>query len=631
MTYPVDVIWLIVSIWSVGFCVLPRGYSGKSGAYTSALAFACGYILLASVLGLIGLTTGYGNTVLYCLGLFLTVSIYLSFPRLRSFVSGGSVFVRRCRWTVIPICVLPAVYLWSTLGPETFVDSLWYHLAAPKFWLLNGRLADVPFNVPSHYPMFSHLPYVMVLWLDCPWQADVHARLFSVFPLIPLLLGVYGASARRAGRRAGIVAVALTGSVVWWPLPAIANVQAVVALFTFLGFAELWRWIETRRMERLVLSSILTGAACATKLNAVLLGLIPCLLLICIDALRNRRMRRLWLVPAYGFISALWLAPWWISNAVRRGNPFYPFAESLCPSPEPYHSAAQKLLSQHHLAPVEAGTVGAWLHGVCELIQNLLGNGDVLICLAPCMTIILVVLARRHVHLWASIPAILVMAATVSGLNAERLISVAYPVLAVSIGVAAGLLPRAFPRYRWLFWLLLLLPIATTLHTKYLYISNPEIGWHGQVAVTQHAYYKELIVQNVGIDTLLMQPSCPGEKSPLDALPGREVQGRALIYTHRAGYPYHLPGLHVVPDFAFGNLLDTWLIEGGRELALSRFSELGVNVLYIGRQLDRAGPDELERLESLLGDAPEGGTLYVIERGGVCRRCWGGGNWVIFR
>lgn len=619
MNYPVDVIWLIAAVWGAGFCFVPRDVYDEGISYASAIAFAIGFVVLAIAVGVAGLTVGYSDAVLTILGLLFSAGVFISVTSFRLLATHGMEFMRKWRWSLVVVCVLPFLQLWSTLGPETFVDSLWYHLAVPKFWLLNGRLADVPFNVPSHYPMLSHLPYVMVLWLDEPWCADVHARLFSVFPMIPLLLGVYGACARHAGPRAGILAAALTGSIAWWPLPAIANIQAIVALMTTLGYTELWRWLETRRTRRLLLSAALMGAACATKLNAVVMGLVPCLLLVGLDAVRSRSIRGLGWVPAYGGLAVAWLVPWWIANAVRRGNPFYPFAEGLFPSPEPYHNAATTLLAQHHIAPVEAGTFDAWLSALVGLGKNLVSNGDVLICLTPFMGIILAVLARRHVHLWVSIPLILIMATTVSGLNAERLVSVSYPALAVLYGVAIVLLVRSFSRYRWLYWIVLLLPVLTTLNVKYWYVTNPGIGWRGRVSVAPFAYSRVLRAESVEYLSILHIEI--GQQ--LQGLLRRQIGEEPLVYAHRAGYPFHIPGRHIVPDFAFDLPLARWLSDGGRELALTRLSALGVNVLYIGSQLDRAEPRELSGLESLLGETPHPRSVYVIEPDGVCRRCWG--------
>lgn len=603
MIFPFDILGLAVAIWGTGWLCVRRGLDDEGLAYRSALAFGFGFVSLAVLLGGGGLCGGFRTPVLYLLTFALLVGFGLGWSSFRAFLRRALEFSKTHGLLCIPLGILFLLYGWSSLGPERFVDSLWYHLAVPKHWLLSGRIEAVPFNVPSHYPMLAHLPYVPVLWLDDPWRADVHARLFSILPLLPLSLGVYGVAARHAGTRAGILAATLTASVIWWPFPVIANVQSVLALLTFLAYAELWRWFETRRTRRLVYAAIFMGAACSSKLNALLFGLAPTLVLLAADACARRSLRGVARGALFFACTILWLVPWWIGNAIRCGNPFYPFAESLCPSPEPFHSAALRLLKSHSIAPLESPSLSAWFSGVGDVYTNMVGGGDVLLCMAPFAALILAVLSRREWRLWLSVPLILFMTLTVAGLNAERLISVTHPVLAVVTGVALGLLVTRTPRLRWLYFVALLLPAVSALHAKYLFVTNPGIDWRGRIAITDEAYTDELLQRR------LLTP----EQIPLIAQ--MEVESSpGSVYMLWAGYPYHLPGKQLVPDVFFGSPLDDWLREGGEELALQELRERNVSVILIGSKFHGKRPDEVRRLRLFLGEEPVSHKLYRLDR-----------------
>ncbi len=603
MIFPFDILGLAVAIWGTGWLCARRGLEDEGLAYRSALAFGFGFVSLAVVLGGIGLCGGFRSPVLYLLTFTLFVGCGLGLSSFRASLRRAVEFSKAHGLFCIPLGILFLFSVWSSLGPERFVDSLWYHLAVPKQWLLSGRIEAVPFNVPSHYPMLAHLPYVLVLWLDDPWRADVHARLFSILPLLPLSLGVYGVAARHAGTRAGILAATLTFSVVWWPFPAIANVQSVLALLTFLAYAELWRWFETRHTRRLIYAAIFMGAACSSKLNALVFGFAPALLLLAVDACARRSLRGTVRAAVFFVCTIFWLVPWWIGNAIRCSNPFYPFAETLWPSPEPFHSAALRLLESHSIAPLESPNLSAWLLEVGRVYTNMVIGGDVLLCMAPFAAMILAVLSWRKWRLWLSVPFILCMTLTVAGLNAERLISVTHPVLAVVTGVALGLLVTRTPRLRWFYFVALLLPPASTVHTKYLFATNPGIDWRGRIAVTDEAYTDELLNRR------LLTP----EQIPLIAqLEAKPLPGS--VYMAWAGYPCHLPGRQLVPDLFFGSPLDDWLREGGTELALQELQEREVNAILIGSKSYGWRPGEFRRLERFLGEEPVPHKLYRLDR-----------------
>ncbi len=63
----------------------------------------------------------------------------------------------RAPFTGIVIFILLTIYFLGACVPEREVDSLWYHLAVPLYYITHGGFIQlVPFNMPSHYPMNVH-------------------------------------------------------------------------------------------------------------------------------------------------------------------------------------------------------------------------------------------------------------------------------------------------------------------------------------------------------------------------------------------------------------------------------------------------------------------------------------------
>lgn len=202
-------------------------------------------------------------------------------------------------------------------APVTDWDTLAYHFAFPKLYLLAGSFHRLPWSTTAHYPLNAEMLYAWALALRgaqlAQWLSWWHG---------PLLLAAAGAWAfELAGRRAAWPAAALLAAT-----PAFSRVlgsgkndlQAGLAIL-----AALWAALEAARDRDgrgWLGAGLAVGAAAAAKLTG--LWAAGALGLLALDETRRRRSARPALLLLAG---AAALGSWWyVRNLVWTGNPVWP-------------------------------------------------------------------------------------------------------------------------------------------------------------------------------------------------------------------------------------------------------------------------------------------------------------------
>lgn len=220
---------------------------------------------------------------------------------------------RERTWRAItPLAFLLLAPLAMAFAPAVSQDAMIYHLRFPELTLRQGTWAYDPANSASFYPSAMSTLYLGALAVD---GQGVAAQLVH-FGFYVLLLGAVAALARRLGAPTGLYAAVLLAALPaaaivagwsWSDIPLLfALATAVLAMFN----------------RRFALALALLGLAASIKYTALLAGL-PIGLALLIVAVRARAWRSL----AYGIPLAIAVAsPWYVTNALRTGNPVYPLA-----------------------------------------------------------------------------------------------------------------------------------------------------------------------------------------------------------------------------------------------------------------------------------------------------------------
>jgi 4-amino-4-deoxy-L-arabinose transferase-like glycosyltransferase len=213
------------------------------------------------------------------------------------------------------------------LAPETFYDSMVYHLAVPADWLLRHGMTDLPGNFFSNYPYGGEFYFLNGLAL----QGTEAAKLLHVFLYGAGALFAGGWAWERAGREAGWLAL---GLVLTFPLfsicawsTAVEGVLVLALLLFAYSLGRLGLTPENRGGWALALG-LSAGLAFSVKYTALLavVGLSAAFLFQRPRAF-GKAFRSSWL-PLLGAAALLGL-PWIVKNLAYTGNPFFPYFMSF--------------------------------------------------------------------------------------------------------------------------------------------------------------------------------------------------------------------------------------------------------------------------------------------------------------
>lgn len=228
------------------------------------------------------------------------------------------------------------------LAPETFYDSMVYHLAVPAYWLWNHGLVDHPANFFSNFPFAAETFFLNGLVL----QGTEAAKMlhWASFGVAAVLAG--GWAREMAGERAGWLVWAM---IVTFPLLSLCawttQVEGSLALSCLAFLYALDRWSRGGGKGWALLTGLFAGCALATKYTAlpvVLLGLL-------VSVLQRSSFWRS--CPAReGALSllggVLTLGPWVVKNLVFTGNPFFPYLMGTFPGRRIPQESYLKLLEE---------------------------------------------------------------------------------------------------------------------------------------------------------------------------------------------------------------------------------------------------------------------------------------------
>ncbi|VAW42713.1 hypothetical protein MNBD_GAMMA01-898 [hydrothermal vent metagenome] len=222
---------------------------------------------------------------------------------------------------VILLLLIPDTY--GVFLPETGSDAMRYHLPYARLYVENQGLVVNEF---LRYPVFSHninLAYSLGYLYQGDFQGGVLARLFNVFFLILLAIGLYSLTANRFNKIMAFFASAILIKVKMLRVLMIsAYVDIGLAVFIFACIYFIYLWQKDQQDKWLYLAALMLGLALGTKYLA-LVWLLPITFWVFVT-------NKSWKNTYQFFILALLIgSPWYIRNMIISGNPIHPFAQSF--------------------------------------------------------------------------------------------------------------------------------------------------------------------------------------------------------------------------------------------------------------------------------------------------------------
>jgi hypothetical protein len=216
----------------------------------------------------------------------------------------------------------------ATQGPEFFYDSLVYHLALPKLYLLHRGIIATPSIIYSGIPFGTE----MLFGLSLAIADERLAKLIHFCFGIAIMAVIYDWCKSRIGRTAAILAILLfycTRMSMYesW----VSQVELSWTFYTILSLLVILKSLEPNciasRRVLLVVAGILGGFAISTKYNAALYVIALALPLV-FDK-NSVTGRNFWTrtkeVAIFLCTAFFVVSPWLLKNILFYKNPVYPF------------------------------------------------------------------------------------------------------------------------------------------------------------------------------------------------------------------------------------------------------------------------------------------------------------------
>ena len=227
-----------------------------------------------------------------------------------------------------PVAVVLGILLLAgfllALTPEIGKDSLIYHLAAPKLYLLNHGFYFIPGNVFAGYPLLCEMHYLLALFL----QNDILAKAMNFAVLCGTLLGI-GLFVRFVLHEHAFPALSM---LIFLSIPSVFAVSHTayndlfVTFFTLAAIYSFFRWSEQEMTAWLILCGVFSGSAAACKYTALFLTPLGCLGILWFASRRKMEaLQALRLLALYASAAFIAVCPFYLKNWLTLGNPFYPF------------------------------------------------------------------------------------------------------------------------------------------------------------------------------------------------------------------------------------------------------------------------------------------------------------------
>lgn len=237
--------------------------------------------------------------------------------------------VSALKWLWLLVCPFVAIMLLGACLPPGVLwreegygyDVLEYHLAVPKIFFEQGRIAFLPNNVYSNFPLSSEtLSLLMMALRGDPIEGSFMAVTVNA-GLAFLFMGAAWLAGRRFSPRAGLVSGVLAGTTPW--IAYLAGIAYTEVGMLALGMCALAAALRGRPL----VAGLLAGLACGYKYTAVPLIAFPVsFALLAGGPSWPQRVRSLLI---YGGAALITFSPWMARNIVHTGNPFFPLAYSV--------------------------------------------------------------------------------------------------------------------------------------------------------------------------------------------------------------------------------------------------------------------------------------------------------------
>ena len=210
----------------------------------------------------------------------------------------------------------------GALAPEVFYDALVYHLAVPNYYVINGGMLDMPYNLYSNLPMLHGMLYAAGLLI----RDEFIPKFVNYFAGVLTALTVLAISARYFNRRVGIWAALIVYTIMH--VMASSWSLGTEMLLTFFGILSVYAIINSKEEKAwFFISAFFSGCAMAVKYTGLLVS--AGVLAVYFRMEKKIDLSLIKKFAVFVIIGSAIVSPWLIKNYVYRSNPVYPFMTNV--------------------------------------------------------------------------------------------------------------------------------------------------------------------------------------------------------------------------------------------------------------------------------------------------------------
>ena len=246
-------------------------------------------------------------------------------------------------WLLIGAVLL--LILISALGPEIEWDALVVHLFAAKTYVQGHGLKPIPDVPQTFFPRHVTMLFTFAMLLHNETTAKLVQYLLGILTLI----AAYGFGCRVFSRDVALVSVAILMSspLFVWEMRT-AHTELGLTLYVFLSLMAAVVWLRSRERGWLIASTYFLAFSQGTKYHA-LFALFALACIVAVEHWSQARdvKRAIYTGGRIAALGALGLVPWVLDNAIRAGNPFFPFFNTVFASP--YWDASLTRIGMHEM------------------------------------------------------------------------------------------------------------------------------------------------------------------------------------------------------------------------------------------------------------------------------------------
>ncbi|MFC1566570.1 ArnT family glycosyltransferase [bacterium] len=231
---------------------------------------------------------------------------------------------------VVVLLLLGLVTVIPTSVPETFYDSLVYHLGLPQKWIFNKGIYYDSFSSMASVPLNLEVFYSVGLML----KDSILAKYQNLILAICFLLLLYDLSKRYFGKTTGLLAVLmyLSTSNVGFLIPK-TSIEIGLGFFDLLALVFVINWMDSEDTQIKLRSIFAAGIFQGLSLGTKYLSFFTTFALICVISIslfRNKEFKKSYkYLLVFCCTSFLVACPWYIRNLLITGNPVYPMFSNI--------------------------------------------------------------------------------------------------------------------------------------------------------------------------------------------------------------------------------------------------------------------------------------------------------------